>query len=407
MEKKMKILFITNLLPYPLDNGGKIKTFHTIQALSKNNDVDLVTFVNSSSEKKNRNFLNGICNNVEVIEKIVIMKSSKLVFVSSFIKSLFSKYPYVVSKFYSTKMSKKIRELQNQKNYDLIYVDHLQMMIYKKELKSPIILDQHNVESKIIERLAQNQKSIIKKIIGHLEYKKLFVFEKKALSHSTKTIALSSTDRNELIKINENASDIEIVPICIPQNFLKNTIHQSSGTPLKLLFVGTLTWYPNYQGLKWFIENVFLKLDMNKYELFVVGGNPPEDLTKHDSPNIHFTGYVDSIDEYIEKCDINIVPLFVGSGLRVKIIEAFAKGIPNISTTIGAEGLAIEKDKNIFIEDTAKGFMDLLCNLYENRQELSFIANNGLNTYKKNYSLKTLEEKLNKITKSITEVENG
>lgn len=196
--------------------------------------------------------------------------------------------------------------------------------------------------------------------------------------------------------MNDNNKPIDVIPICIESNYFKDQIRRKKGEKLKLLFVGTMSWYPNAHGISWFIEEVFSKLDENKFELYIVGGNPPSSITRwSEKSNIHVVGYVNDVNEYIDMCHVNIVPIFIGSGLRVKIIEAFSKGIPTISTSIGAEGIEVKNGENIIIANKSEEFISSLNELYHNESLLNSIRNEALKTYEANYSLNVLARKLN------------
>ncbi|MEL4027823.1 glycosyltransferase family 4 protein [Caldifermentibacillus hisashii] len=394
----MRILFLTTLLPYPLNNGGKIKTFYTLKALSADHEVDVLCFINNKKDNVYKKNISKVCNQIDIVEKVLIAKYSKKSLFQDFTRSLFTKYPYVIYKFYSKEMAKKIIELQKNYSYDLIYVDHLPMMIYHNLFNSPVILDEHNVESLIMKRFYEVEKNFIKKIIGYIEYKKLLSFEKFALNRVDRIISLSLQDKQELERLSGSDKPIDVIPICIESNYVKGQIHRQEGEKLKILFVGTMSWYPNSHGLTWFIEEVFSKLDENKFELYVVGGNPPASITKwNEKSNIHIVGYVTDVNQYIDICHVNVVPIFIGSGLRVKIIEAYSKGIPTISTSIGAEGIEVRNGENIIIANEPEEFISSLNELYNNMSLLNHIKNEALKTYETHYSVSVLAHKLNQI----------
>lgn len=399
----MRILFLSTLLPFPLNNGGKIKTYYTLKSISKKNVVDFVSFINHDSEKEYQKEVEKITNSVYALKKNVIRGSSKLHFLKSYFYSLFKKYPYVIDKFWSEELKNKLIEMQELYNYDLIYIDHLPMMIYSDIFKAPIVLDQHNVESQIMNRYTRNEKNVFKKIAAMIEYKKLIAFEKKMLLVASKIITLSNSDKEEFEKMEmKSTNKLSVIPICIEQDYRKETLIDNSKNKIKLLFMGTMSWFPNYQGIMWFIKNVFLKLDTTKFELYVVGGNPPKDLLLYNRiENINVTGFVEDMNHYVDLCDLSIVPLFIGSGLRVKIIEAFSKGLPNISTSLGAEGIETLPNKNILIADNEQEFISILEEIQNKPLILREISQNGIKTYEEHYSLIVLEEKINNVIESV------
>ncbi|WP_353948972.1 glycosyltransferase [Sporolactobacillus sp. Y61] len=396
----MNILFLNNLLPYPLDNGGKINTYNTIKALSKNNNVDLLSFINDESERVNIKRLNTLCDRIQVVKKTVIRGTSTSTFVKDYIMSFFTPLPYVINKFYSKEMEKLIIQYQGERNYDLIYVNHLSMMVYNKSFYAKVLLHEQNVESKIFGRFIRETKNPVKKILGYNEYLKLKKFEIKMLNKSDCVIALSSIDKNEFQQmLNDKADKIHVIAIHIDADLLAFDHH--SDQKINLLFMGTMSWYPNQDGIIWFLKNCFPQLDPQKFNLFVCGSNPPEEVLEYETEkNITVTGYVDDIDDYMKYCDIGIVPLFIGSGQRVKIIESFAKGLPVVSTSIGAEGI-ISEQNNILIADSSEKFIQCIKMLAADSAFREKIKINARKIYVKNYSTNSLIGKLDKIISEI------
>lgn len=390
----MRILFLTNLLPYPLDNGGKIKTFSTLKALSiMGNSVDLLCFSeNSENDSGNVQKLKNICNDVQFIEHKLTTKSNIKYMMAVAFKSLFSKYPFGIYKYESKQMRDVIAKKIKENDYDIIYFDHLQMYKYfnsfdRKNVK--FVLDQHNSESEIVYRTYQNSNNFLKKIFLNIEYNKIRKFEKKALSDVDKIYALSENDVESMKHLNVNLKNFSVIPIGVIDNGIINK-KEDKNKKLTLMFIGTLTWNPNNQGILWFVRNVIPKLNESgiEYDLYIVGKNPSDELKElcESYDNIFVTGYVNDVDEMYVKSDVMVVPLFVGSGQRVKIIESFSKGIPVISTSIGAEGLDCITDYNVVIADTDIEFVDSLRKMSDETFRKK-IASNARKTFEEKYSL--------------------
>lgn len=390
----MRILFLTNLLPYPLDNGGKIKTFSTLKALSiMGNSVDLLCFSeNSENDSGNVQKLKNICNDVQFIEHKLTTKSNIKYMMAVAFKSLFSKYPFGIYKYESKQMRDVIAKKIKENDYDIIYFEHLQMYKYfnsfdRKNVK--FVLDQQNSESEIVYRTYQNSNNFLKKIFLNIEYNKIRKFEKKALSDVDKIYALSENDVESMKRLNVNLRNFSVIPIGVIDNGIINK-KEDKNKKLTLMFIGTLTWNPNNQGILWFVRNVIPKLNESgiEYDLYIVGKNPSEELKElcESYNNIFVTGYVDDVDEMYVKSDVMVVPLFIGSGQRVKIIESFSKGIPVISTSIGAEGLDCITDYNVVIADTDIEFVDSLRKMSDETFRKK-IASNARKTFEEKYSL--------------------
>lgn len=393
----MKILFLTNLLPYPLDNGGKIKTYTTLKSLkSADHLIDLVCFTEDEELSKAYEIeLLNVCDSVTQIPWKLTTTLNKVYMAKVALRSIFSRYSFGLLKYVSPQLIAYLNTIGKEKVYDCIYFDHLQMCVYydiARQLwkNAEFVLDEHNCEFLIMHRNASTSKNILKRIFLKFETRKLKSFESLNLSRFDKVIVLSNEDDSMLKAIATEEVNTVIIPIGM--NVPKQTVHITNDNldTINILFLGTLSWAPNNDGILWFIKNAipFLKKRCIKFTLTIVGKNPGDEL-KNQARNfeeINLVGYVDSVFPYYEKCDCMIVPLFVGSGQRVKIIEGFSFGMPIISTSIGAEGLKSKDGENILIADDAESFAEKIELIKDGnlRKKLSINAND---TFVQNYSI--------------------
>ena len=398
----MNILFLTNLLPYPLDNGGKIKTYTTLKALNNaGHKVDLLCFKESmDSYHTEEKELLTICHSVHQVYQKLTTASHKKYMIKLALRSLFSKYPLSTYKYISKQMTECL-ESKKTTNYDLLYFDHLSLYAYKNFCKkiwpnAKVILDEHNCEATIMKRNAERANNLIKKVFMAFEARKVEKFESSSLLSADKSIILSKEDYKTLRSATDQDFNYSIIPIGVIDKGVKKQRDDSDGF-LNILFVGTLTWEPNNQGLIWLLDNVIPIMDKDgvRYRLFIVGKNPSTDVIERTkgNPNITVTGYVDSVDAYYDMCDCTIVPLFIGSGQRVKLIEAFSKGMPAISTSIGAEGLEYIDGETILIADDKDNFKMAITSLTEKKKRLE-IGERARAVYDKCYSPEAVGELL-------------
>ncbi len=391
----MKVLFLTNLLPYPLDNGGKIKTYTTLSALyAAGHDIDLLCFKEIKKDMiDEEKELLKICRSIKQVYLPLTTANHKQYMMKVALKSLVSVLPFAIYKYQSSEMNNIISEY-SRNEYDIIYLDHLPMCVYLKKVKSiwvgaKIILDEHNCETLISKRKATESNHIVKKVFFKYEAYKLEKFEADSILNVNQTIVLSSEDYNFLKRLTKKDFDYSIIPIAVPDKGIKKC-SSSNGKALNILFVGTLTWEPNNAGLIWFLKNVLPIIEKKAldYHLYIIGKNPSETVVKlcgAFGDKITITGYVNSLDDYYDICDCAIVPLFIGSGQRVKLIEAFSKGMPAISTKIGAEGLNYEDGKTIIIADDDTKFAEAIIAMTDHSYRRELQINSRL-VYEKYYS---------------------
>lgn len=399
----MEILLITNLVPYPLDNGGKIKTFTTIKALSKEHTVDLVCFYEKENQEKAKSELSKYCRNIVMLPIRVTTNENVILMMRKALASLFTPYALSIYKYKSRKMKNAILEIIKDNYYDLVYFAHLQVYSYKKLIAKmcpniKVILDEQNCESLIFKRYADESKNIIKKLYLYIENYKLRKFESYAITDTDKLIVLSDNDKQVLEKMCRKKVDFTIIPIGVNEPEIRKQIDFDK-KKIDILFLGTLTWAPNNEGMIWFMQKVMPILEKKiDFNLYVVGKNPSASLKKISETydNVTLTGYVESVVPYFKKCDFLIVPIFFGSGQRVKIIEAFSYGMPVISTSIGAEGLNYTDGKDILIADDEKQFCDSIIRLCDRKLQ-NTLSTNGRCLFEEFYSVDAVGKQINSV----------
>lgn len=407
----MRILFLTNLLPYPLDNGGKINTYTKVVALKNGgHTVDLVSFKETQNDvPEYEEHMRKYCEGVYQIYLRLTTAENKLYMFRMALQSLASRYSFGVYKYKCEEMEHLLRKLSTENQYGCIYYDHLQMYIYEPLIKTlwpeaKEIIDEHNCETVIMQRNVDVSVNPIKKAFLKIEVRKLAKFENESIARADKTIVLSEADQRAL----EQQLGKKFLSIIIPNRVaetqkIKKTNKQVSDK-LRIMFVGTMTWEPNNSGILWFMDNVYRKiLESNQnVELYVIGKNPSSQVinlakTLH---NVTVTGYVDSVDPYYEMCDLMVVPLFVGSGQRIKIIEAFSRKMPVISTTIGAEGLVYQNGESIIIADDIEHFIDAI-EKFNDFELRNMIASNARRNYDEYYSTEAIGQQFNRIFETL------
>lgn len=401
----MNILFIANLVPFPLDGGGKIKTFTSIKALAKEHTIDLVCFYEKENIDDAKKALGEYCRNIIMLPIRVTTSENKKYIARKALECLFTTRSLSIHKYYQDDMKCAIISLIRKNIYDVAYFNILQMYSYKKIIKKnqpriKTVLDTQNCEALIFKRNADTCHSIIKKAYLQLESYKLGRFESKAVQDADELILLSKEDKHQLETMAGTELKATIIPIGVDDPKWKKEIRDINDE-FRILFLGTLTWAPNNDGMIWFMEKVMPRLVKEKFriKLYIVGKNPSEKLkalAREYGDKVIITGYVESVEDYYKLCDFTIVPLFFGSGQRVKIIEGFAHGMPIISTKIGAEGLYYKHGENIMIADDSDGFLKAIYSMDSKELRLT-LSNNSRQTYLSYYSPEAIETQLNKV----------
>lgn len=329
-----KLLYFTTLLPYPPDMGGKIKTLSTLKKLVKKYEVHLFSFVDKKEDQRYENELLRIgIKKCYTIVHPVIAEKHRIIQIKILLQSIFTDKPYSVYKYYSKQMVVLMKETMEKEKFGTIWIDHtIQTQYLPTDFKGRKILETHNYKTDFFRQMFFADNNLFLKFFSLHEWIKFKFYEPKELAKFDPVYAISEREKKEINKYNSNVK--VLIPV-IPKTGNKGKIGAH-----KLFFVGLLTWYPNKQGIEWFIKNVFseLKKIIPDITLDIVGDYSSK-WQKPQVEGVKFHGYVRDIRPFWKEASVFIVPIFYGSGIRIKILEAIANGIPVISTQKGAEGL--------------------------------------------------------------------
>lgn len=367
----MKILFLAPRLPLPADTGGKIRTWNILKQLCKHAQIHLVTFSFESDDKKHKEEIQRLLNiRVDIVP---VTETSTLRKINNV---LFQRVPHSVVKYHHKTMEIFLSSLKEHHTFNALHIDHIHMAHYRKIFPStPAMIDEHNVEYKILERCADVEKSFLKKLLYREQAKKMRNFEKVMLAATTATCAVSEDDKKLLDELTEKKTPSYVIPNGVDTEFF-HPQQEGSREEVALAFTGSMDWLPNDDAAVFFCKEV-LPLIWKKRDdvkIYIVGRNPSAAIKEIASrePRIVVTGRVDDVRDFVWRSKIFVVPIRVGGGTRLKILEAMSMAKPVISTTIGAEGIKHTNGKNIILADTpeemAKRTIDLISNSLQRHQ---------------------------------------
>ena len=396
----MKILQVCNKIPYPLKDGGAIAVHHMARGLIEAGaHVDILA-MNTSKHKVSRDsvtdYLKGI--GVDVIELVDI--NTNISFTEVFANLIFTNLPYNAARFITKMFREKLYHMLVKAEYDFVQFEGLYLMPYadtvKKYSNARIVLRAHNLEHEIWQRNFENQSNFLKKAYLGILAKRLEKFECKYVNAYDILVPITNRDA---LRFNElgNSRSSYVCPFGF--DFETNKKFDIQYDTKDIFYIGSLDWMPNQDGLGWFIKNIWQKILKLHPEIrfFIAGRNAPDWLIRFFTENnIDYMGEVDDAYGFMERKAIMVVPLFSGSGMRVKIIEAMAAGKVVVSTSVGAEGIDMKDGEHLIIADNEKEFMTGIEKLLANRKEYLHIAENAVNFVKTEYNNKKIIEGLYK-----------
>jgi glycosyltransferase involved in cell wall biosynthesis len=197
----------------------------------------------------------------------------------------------------------------------------------------------------------------------------------------------------------ETSLPISVIPIAVDTQELKFTQRKQGSK--NIITLGTLHYPPNADGIRWFFQEVFPLVHEHVPEatLTIIGKNPPPDFLQFakDNPAINVTGYVEDLTPYMERAALMVVAVRAGGGMRVRILEAFARGMPVVTTTVGLEGIEAEVGRDVLVEDEPQDFAESVIHLLQDEELQSMLAVNGRNLAEERYDWQVVLRKMDEV----------
>jgi len=363
-----RVLFLTQVLPYPLDAGPKVRAYHMLRHLSGSHEVTLLSFVRDDDAPSSISHLRSLCRAVYTVP----MRRSMWRNARAAAKGLITGTPIVVARDEIQEMQAAVRRLAAELAPQVVHADQLSMAGYGRLAATPAagrtaprtVLDEHNAIYLLTSRMASVEARGWRRAIMAREAGAFRRYEARMCRFYDAILTVTREDRDHLLALypageREAASrKFTVVPICVDPAQVAPVARALKGPPT-ILHLGTMFWPPNVEGVLWFAREVLplVRLAEPDARFVVVGKNPPaEVMALTAEPGVEVTGYVADVAPYLSSADAFVAPLHAGGGMRVKILDAWLWGQPVVSTPIGAEGIDIRDGENILIGADAAGF---------------------------------------------------
>ncbi len=391
----MKVLLLTQVLPYPPDSGPKIKTWNTLKYLARQHEVTLVSFVRGD-QSADAAVLQKYCRAVYP----VTMSRHPAYDAWAMLVSLAANQPWMMLRDDRAAMRQLIARLSAESHFEVAHADQLNMCQYAARVGGARkILDAHNALWLLYQRLAGTMGAGPKKWLLERDWRLLKRYEGSLCTNFDAVTAVSDEDKGALEeaiasqgkKLKKQAAPITVIPIAVDTDELPVVERQPDAD--HLLHFGTMYWPPNIDSVRWFLDAIWpLILAQRPQTVFdLVGSRPPQEFTLRGQADrrINVTGYVKDPLPYLQSAGAFIVPLRAGGGMRVKILEALARGLPIITTTLGCEGIAVENERHVLIADSPQDFAAAILRVLGDRQLAEMLARNGRQLAEERYDYRS------------------
>ena len=398
LSKKMKILFLSPTVPFPLTDGGRIRVFNLLKQIAAKNDVTLLALETQPTDADGVTELQQLGIQVHLVPNApTLPRVSFGTLANAFLK----RQPITVARYDLPVYRQKFRELVATENFDLVHYEMFHTAQFRTEVDLPSVLSQQNVDSAIWRRLCGETANPFYKF-AYWTQQLAFQRYERVLSPKFDAVTCTS-DIDATVFERLCAEDtIEIIP-----NGVDVTHYQpdfTSEAPAHLIYIGSMDWYPNEDAVAFFADEVLpgIQDKVPDVQFSIVGGNPSARVQKLTArEGVVVTGRVPEIKPYFAEATVFVVPLRIGSGTRLKILEALAMAKAIVSTSVGAEGLDLKDGEEIFIADEPTAFADAVTRLLTDASLRRRVGENGRARVEQDYDWRSIGEKLHTLYESL------
>jgi glycosyltransferase involved in cell wall biosynthesis len=292
-----------------------------------------------------------------------------------------------------SQMQNKLDELCDNNKYDITLTEFSHTASYEMKTDAVKIMDAHNVEYEIFRRMWLNAHSPLRQFYYKNEYKKFYHEEIIAIRRHNSILVTSENDKKIL---DQEVPEIQkhVIPNGVDAEYFTPTNEKRE--PHSLVFTGAMSYVPNYDGIIYFLDTTFplIQKAIPDIKLYIVGSRPPKNLINRASHNVIITGLVDDVRPFINRSSAYIVPLRMGSGTRLKVLEAMAMRIPIVTTSMGCEGIDVVDNESVLIGNEPLTFADSVIKLLSNKSLQRTLIDNGFELMKSQYEWSVIGDKL-------------
>ena len=387
-----QLLFLGQTLPYPPDGGVWIRTYHVLRLLARAFDVTALCFERADSPR-GRAGQQGLQASADALRRFaqvdvfpIPQRRSTARYAWDHFRSCAWRRPYTEFLYQSRSFDRALRDLLRSRSFDCVHVDSLvDLARYLRACdRLPAICVHHNIESALLSRRAAIERHPVRRAYLAFQSRLMERLEREWCPRVALNIAVSESDRTSLRRI-APGSRVAVVANGVDTDEFRPV----TGADVGVVYVGGMNWFPNRDALEFFCGDILPHLQSGRRRVpvtWVGAASALEQRLYRDRHGVELTGYVDDVRPFVRDAACHIVPLRVGGGTRLKILNAWAMGKAVVSTSIGCEGLAATDGENILVRDDPREFADAVLAVIEDPLLRRRLGQAGRETAERVYS---------------------
>ena len=388
----MHLLQLAPRVCWPLDTGAKLRNYHLARVLAERARVTLLAFTDHEQ---------SLADLENLYEQVIAVRRDPGYTFSKVLRGALGPTPLPVLNYTTEAMKGALERILREENFDIVQVESIHLMAYlpiiRAARKPPLVVcDWHNIESELMQRYSEREPSLPRRVYARRTARLMSQFERRAIREFDAHVVVSQRDAERLHNLDPDAR-VFLIENGVDTAYYSGQQVEPAPSQLtlkrRIVFVGSMDYHANVHGVLNFADNVWPRVRDRQPNLVftIVGRDPTAEVRKLSSiPGVEVTGTVDDVRPYYRDAVAAIVPLNVGGGSRLKILEAMASGVPVVSTTLGAEGLDVRDGENILIVDTNEKLADAIIKVIVDAEQRNHLILGGRTLVTKRYDWSTL-----------------
>lgn len=355
----MRVLFVTPYLPYPPHHGGSIRVYELVRRLAARHQVTLASLMDTADDRQHVPALEALGMRVMVAPRPAVQQGASVK-----VRRFLSPWPRLLQEYVADDLQRRIDEVIMNGSIDLVHCENLESApLVAHHRRVPRVLAEQAITHTLYQRIAVARSSPVSRVAGQLDAFKVRQYERHIWREFAACITITEAERDDVLR-DAPGTRVYVVPNGVDTRTFTPT--PGPRPPATIIMTGSLDYFPNADGIRWFVSDIYPAIRARRPDVtfLVVGKSTPEvDKSLSGVAGMQLVGRVPDVRPYVAQGTVFVVPLRIGGGTRLEILEAMAQGIPVISTSVGCEGLGVVHEEHLLVADGAAAFVEAVLRL--------------------------------------------
>jgi sugar transferase (PEP-CTERM/EpsH1 system associated) len=385
----MRILILAPTLPYPPNWGFGIRVYQVLRLLARRHEVSLLAYAEAEDHEKIQ-ALERLGAAVHVVPHPDRGRGPKRV---AQLLSMVSAASYQRRHAYSTEMQQQLSRLSARDNYDVIQVETSALAGFEFDRRAAVALIEHDIVYELLQRMSQTERSPFRRLFNKIEFRKV----KREEIASWRTVAgcvMTSAREERIVRQLAPDTPVAVVPNAVDVEYFHPSDGETDETAI--VMTGFMKTRPNIDGAAYFVREILPRILTARPQtvFYIVGGGAPAEVEKLAGPHVVVTGEVPDVRPYVHKAAVVVVPLRMGGGTRLKVLEGLSMRKPMVSTSLGCEGIDVVAGEHLLVADEPDAFAAAVLDLLRDQARAARLATGGRAMVLRHYRWETAVDRL-------------